>query len=178
MEIELSRSVEILPRSLNILIAPESIAADALRALLNPQRYLILYVCGNYSRLLSILNLREGDFEIRRAFTAAQLLTILEEAHQTLIFIEHDPNLFAESEELLGYAAMALKEISKESAVTIYSPFPDDSLRYFSNIADRFFYLGDFSQETRANRYGSRYGQHRKPQKDCASDLQRTLEVF
>lgn len=178
MEIELCPSVEILPRSLNVLVAPEIVAANALRELLERQRYLLLYICGNYSRLLSMLGLRSADFDIRRAFTAAQLLTIVEEAHQTLVFIEHDPNLFAESEELLGYAVLALKELSKESAVTMYSPFMDDSLQRFSNIADRVFCLADLSagaaSKSRTNRFGRR-GKICAEPKDCP---QSTLEVF
>lgn len=178
MEIELCRSVEILSRSLNVLVAPETIAASALRELLRGHRYLLLYICGNYSRLLSMLDMRSANFEIRRAFTAAQLLTIVEEAHQTLVFIEHDPSLFAESEELLEYAILALKELSRDSAVMIYSPFMDDSLRSLSNAADRIFCLTDLSAMNTPKSGIGRLGRHGKgivPQKE---GVQSTLEVF
>ncbi|MEM4265296.1 MAG: hypothetical protein QW505_05930 [Thermoplasmata archaeon] len=178
MEIELFRPVEILPRSLNVLVAPESVAADALGELLMQRRCLFLYVCGNYSRLLSALSLRTGDFEIRRAFTAAQLLTIIREAHQTFVFIEHDPNLFAESEELLGYALMALKELSKESAVTIYSPFMDGSLRSISSVADRVFLLADLSGGKPPTGRPGGFGRRGKRPEHPARGSQSTLEVF
>ena len=177
MEIELCRPVEILPRSLNVLVAPEAAAASALERLLGDRRYLLLYICGNYSRLLSMLSIRSAEFDIRRAFTAAQLLTIIEEAHQTVVFVDHDPNLFAESEELLGYAVMALKELSRESAVVIYSPFMDDPLRSFSNVADRVFCLTDLSGE-KASRLGRGIGWHGKRRGELRSGSQSTLEVF
>lgn len=178
MEIELCRSVEILSRSLNVLVAPETIAASALRELLREHRYLLLYICGNYSRLLSMLGMRNANFEIRRAFTAAQLLSIVEEAHQTLVFIEHDPGLFAESEELLEYAVFALKELSRESAVTIYSPFMDDSLRSFSNAADRIFCLTDLSTRNTPESGIARLDRRGKGNVLPKEGVQSTLEVF
>lgn len=178
MEIELSGSLEILPRSLNLLVAPETVAAGALERLLAERRYLLLYICGNYSRLLSMLSIRSAELDIRRAFTAAQLLTIIEEAHQTVVFVEHDPSLFAESEELLGYATMAFKELSRESAVVIYSPFMDDTLRSFSKVADRVFFLADLYGEEAPRRLWRRIGWQGKRRGELRSGSQSTLEVF
>ncbi|MGD0953199.1 MAG: hypothetical protein ABR985_12535 [Methanotrichaceae archaeon] len=58
---------------------------------LNLQRFKVLYICGNYSSVLSRLDRRFQDLDIRRAFTVFQLMTILEEARHSLIIIEHDP---------------------------------------------------------------------------------------
>jgi hypothetical protein len=43
--------------------------------------FLFLYVSGNYSRLLSSINRSSKNFEVRRAFTAHQLFTILKVSH-------------------------------------------------------------------------------------------------
>jgi hypothetical protein len=40
--------------------------------------------------------------EIRRAFTVLQLVTILEEAHHSLIVIEHDPLLNDEATRMMS----------------------------------------------------------------------------
>ncbi len=45
----------------------------------NLQRFKVIYVCGNYSAILSKLDRRFEALEIRRAFTCFQLMTILEE---------------------------------------------------------------------------------------------------
>jgi DNA polymerase I len=62
----------------------------ALNRNLNLQRFKVLYICGNCSSVLSRLGRKFQDLEIRRAFTAFQLMTILEEARHSLIIIEHE----------------------------------------------------------------------------------------
>jgi len=179
MEIELYPSVEILPGTFNVLIAPEDFAASAIRRLVNPRRFLILYVCGNYSRLLSRLNLREADFEIRRAFTASQLLTILDEAHHSFLFVEHDQNLFAESEEMIECASMTFREVSRESTVVLYAPFLDDSLQSISKKADRLFCFADLnSNMATSSRAPSHWKLRTKRNHGSSFYNQSTLEVF
>jgi DNA polymerase I len=51
--------------------------AKALNHNLNLQRFKFLFICGNYSSVLSRLDRRFQDLEIRRAFTVFQLMTIL-----------------------------------------------------------------------------------------------------
>jgi len=79
MEIELHPSVSIHPETLNILIAPVEMFVEALNSHLNLQRFKVLFINGNYSRILSSLNRRFTELEIRRAFTSFQLMTILEQ---------------------------------------------------------------------------------------------------
>jgi hypothetical protein len=56
MEIELHPAVSLLPETFNVLIAPVEMLVDALNSHLELQRYKVLYVCGNYSRILSRLD--------------------------------------------------------------------------------------------------------------------------
>jgi hypothetical protein len=55
------------------------------------QRYKEIYICGNYSGILSKLDRRFKALEIRRAFTVFQLMTVLEEAGHSIILVGHDP---------------------------------------------------------------------------------------
>jgi hypothetical protein len=74
---------------------------QALNKNLNLQRYKVLYVSGNYSGILSKLDRRLTELEVRRGFTVFQLMTILEEAHHSLIIIEHDPMLYDDAAEMV-----------------------------------------------------------------------------
>jgi DNA polymerase I len=49
---------------------------------LSLQQFKVLYICGNYSGILSQLDRRLQDLDIRRAFTVFQFMTILEEARE------------------------------------------------------------------------------------------------
>ncbi len=64
---------------------------QALNRNLDLQPFEVLYISGNYSGILSKLDRRFEALEIRRAFTCFQLMTILEEAHHSIIIVEHDP---------------------------------------------------------------------------------------
>ena len=64
---------------------------------LNLQRYKVLFICGNYSRILSRLNRNITEMDVRRAFTFFQLMTILEENHHSFLIVEHDPMLYEDA---------------------------------------------------------------------------------
>jgi hypothetical protein len=81
MEIELHPGASLLEETFNVLIAPVEMLVDALNCNLNLQRYKILFISGNYSRILTRLDRRFASIEMRRAFTSFQLMTILEENH-------------------------------------------------------------------------------------------------
>jgi hypothetical protein len=91
MEIELHPAVSLLPETFNVLVAPVEMLVDALNSHLELQRYKILFICGNYSRILSRLDRNFTEMEVRRAFTCFQLMTVLEENHHSFLIIEHDP---------------------------------------------------------------------------------------
>ena len=90
MEIELHPAVSLLEETFNVLIAPVEMLVDALNNHLNLQRYKILFISGDYSRILTRLDRRFTSLEVRRAFTSFQLMTILEENHHTFLILEHD----------------------------------------------------------------------------------------
>ena len=176
MEIELNPPVDIQAGAFNLLVSPEDIAIRALRSAVEPRRFLVLYVCGNYSRLLSRINLRTAEFDIRRAFTSSQLLSILDDAHQTFVFLEHDPSLFAESEEMVEYVSIALRELSRESTVLLYSPAFDATLQAISKKADRVFY---FDRTADGGGMRGRYSKLRGTARNAPpADDQSTLEAF
>ena len=91
MLIELRKGMTLHPCTFNAVIAPEKVMISALNNNIDLQRFLFLYVSGNYSRLLSSINRSSKNFEVRRAFTAHQLFTILKEVSHTVLLIEHDP---------------------------------------------------------------------------------------
>ena len=91
MDFELYPTITLRPRSFNALLAPREMFIQALNRNLNLQRFRVIYVCGNYSSILSSLDRRIDALEVRRAFTAFQLMTIIEENRHTIVIIEHDP---------------------------------------------------------------------------------------
>ena len=94
MRIELRRGITLHPGTFTAVIAPQAFVLAALNGNPDLQRFLFLFVCGNYSRLLSGIGRTSANFEVRRPFTADQLLTVLNEAGHTVVFVEHDPTLF------------------------------------------------------------------------------------
>jgi hypothetical protein len=129
----------------------------------------VLYVSGNYSRILDKLDRRFTELDVRRAFTAYQLMTILKEAYQTLIIFEYDPGLFEDASEMAEYVGQALKESSNNSALLLYSPWTDRPLEEISKFADRVFAFNE------VHRYVyKRASKNTKP----GPIGQRTLEAF
>ena len=127
MLIELRKGMTLHPCTFNAVIAPEKVMISALNNNIDLQRFLFLYVSGNYSRLLSSINRSSKNFEVRRAFTAHQLFTILKEVSHTVLLIEHDPTLFDGAVEMMPQIAGMLKDIGRESLVIVYTPSIDRS---------------------------------------------------
>ena len=80
------------------VIAPEKVMISAINSNVDLQRFLFLYIGGNYSRILSGVNRISGNFDFRRAFTAHQIFSVIMEAGYTIILVEHDPSLFEGAE--------------------------------------------------------------------------------
>jgi DNA polymerase I len=139
MEIELHPAISLLPETFNVLVAPVEMLVEALNSHLNLQRYKVLYVCGNYSRILSRLDRNFTELEVRRAFTSFQLMTILEENHHSFLIIEHDPMHYKDAKEMVEYVAQALKQTSREATVLLYSPALDPHLQKMTELADPVF---------------------------------------
>ena len=167
MDFELLPTVSLLPETFNILIAPVELLAGALNSHLELQRYKILFISGNYSRILSRLNRNITDLEVRRAFTVFQLMTILEENHHSFLIVEHDPLLYEDAGEMVEYLAQALKQTSREATILLYAPALDPHLQKMMELADRVFCI--YSEQAPAK--------GRKAEAKM-SGAQATLEVY
>jgi len=139
MEIELCPAASLLPETFNLLVAPVELMAGAINSHPELQRYKILFISGNYSRILSLLNRNITELDVRRAFTSFQLMTILEENHHSFLIVEHDSLLYEDSQEMVGYLAQALKQTSREATVLLYAPALDPHLQEMAELADRVF---------------------------------------
>jgi DNA polymerase I len=136
MLIELRKGLALHPCTFNAVIAPEKVMVSALNNNADLQRFLFLYVSGNYSRLLSSINRSSKYFEVRRAFTAHQLFTILKEVGHTVLLLEHDPTLFDGAENMIPQIAGMLKDIGRESLVILYTPSIDRTFSVLMRQAD------------------------------------------
>lgn len=134
MQIELRKGMNLYPGTYNAVIAPERVMVSAINSNVELQRFLFLYISGNYSRILSGVNRTSKNFDVQRAFTAHQLFSMLKEAGHTVILIEHDPSLFEGAEKMLVPVAGALKDAGRESLVILYAPVID---RVFSSLMQR-----------------------------------------
>ncbi len=143
MDFELYPTITLRSRSFSVLIASREMFVQALNSNLNLQRFRVLYVSGNYSAILSRLDRRFEALEVRRGFTVFQLMTILEEAHHSLIFVEHDPLLYEDSQEMAEYVSRAMREAAKDASVLLYSPEADPFLEELIKNADRVFYFDE-----------------------------------
>jgi DNA polymerase I len=143
MDFELHPAVPLSTRAFLVLVAPVQMLILALNSRLNLQRFRVLYVCGNYSRILSRLDRRFTALEVRRAFTAFQLMTILEENQHTLLILEHDSLLYEDAAEMAEYAARAMRDASNSATVLLYAPAVDPFLEEMIKHADRVFYFDE-----------------------------------
>ncbi len=114
------------------------------------QRFKVLYVCGNYSRILSGLDRNFTELDVRRAFTSFQLLTIFRENHHSFLIVEHDPMLYEDAEEMVEYVAQAFRQTSREATILLYSPSFDPSLERISELADHTFLFNEVQKRGRA----------------------------
>ena len=172
MQIEIRRGIALQPGTFNAVVAPEKEIVAAINSNTDLQRFLFLYIGGNYSRVLSGINRQSKNFDVRRAFTAHQLFTTLREAGHTVVFVEHDPSLFDGAGAMLEPVAGALKEVARESLVILYTPVADRTFAALARRADRYFEIitdGENRQPVRIPRTLRQYG--------LRPSGQRTLEV-
>ena len=141
MDLELHPAITLQDRAWHILVAPLPMLTAALNRHLELQRFEVLFVCGNYSRVLSSLDRRFTTLQVRRAFTVFQLMTVLEESCHSLLIIEHDPLLYQDAEEMAEYVSQAMRAAARQSTVLLYSPASDPSLEVMTGYADRVFYF-------------------------------------
>ncbi|WP_321506715.1 hypothetical protein [uncultured Methanoregula sp.] len=137
MLIELSKGITLHPGTFTAVIAPEKKILAALNENTDLQRFLFLYICGNYSRILTGISRTSANFEVRRPFTADQFLTVITEAAHTIVFIEHDPTQFDGAGRLLDTVASALRQAGREAMVILWAPASDRSFAVLARQADR-----------------------------------------
>ena len=143
MDFELYPTITLRSRSFNALLASREMFIQALNRNLNLQRLRVIYVCGNYSSILSSLDRRFDALDVRRAFTVFQLMTVLEQNHNTIVMIEHDPLLYEDAQEMAEYVSQAMREASNEAAVLLYAPGADPYFEELVKNADRVFYFDE-----------------------------------
>jgi hypothetical protein len=68
-------------------------------------------------------------------------MTSLEEAHHSLIIVEHDPLLYEDAEDLAEYVSQAMKEAAKDVTVLLYASAADPYFEELTGNADRVFYF-------------------------------------
>ena len=175
MLIMLRKGITLQQGTFTAVIAPEEVILSALNDNPDLGRFLFLFLCGNYSRILSRITRTSSNFEIRRPFTADQLLTALKEASHTVIFIEHDPTLFDGAERLLVPVGAALRDAGHEALVILYSPAMDRPFAALARQADRVIEIVQDGEPGYVGQYrGSRSGRHGiSPEQS-----QKTLGVF
>jgi DNA polymerase I len=175
MRIMLREGITLRQGTFTAVIAPEPVIVSALNENPDLMRFLFLFLCGNYSRILSRIERASSNFEIRRPFTADQLLTALKEAGHTVIFIEHDPTLFDGADRLLAPVAAALRDAGREALVILYAPVMDPSFGTLSVQADRLIEIVPAGEPVYTGHHtGSR---SRRPEGQ-PTPAQKTLEAF
>jgi DNA polymerase I len=152
MEIELHPAVSLVEETFNVLVAPVEMLVDALNSHLNLQRYKVLFVGGNYSRILSKLDRNFTELDVRRAFTSFQLMTILDENHHSFLIVEHDPMLYEDAEHMVEYVAQHLRQTSREATVLLYAPALDPHLEKMTELAERVFCFYEMPKATAKGR--------------------------
>ena len=157
---------------LNAIRGPISIAVTAVRDYIDYHPFSMLYICGNRSLVLDHL---KGEFDVRRAFTAYQLINILEDIYQDFVFIEHDTTLY-DSRDIVEAIALAMRDVARGRLIIYYTPTRDAYFDIIARNSDRIMLFeeepGGYFVATSEGRSCRRY-HHRFLPKG-----QTTLEVF
>lgn len=143
MELDLCPSVTLQTGAFSAVTAPAETITAAINANADLQRFMFLFVSGNYSRLLSNISRVSANFEVRRAFTVFQLLTILNESYHTIILVEHDSSLYegVERGAVMPQVIRALKSAARDAMVILYAPSADFTFHTLAREADRVFVI-------------------------------------
>jgi hypothetical protein len=145
MDLRINDRIVLSPGRFYAIVAPVEIFLTGLND--NPVigRYTTIFISGNFSRLLNGINRNSGKFDIRRAFTVHQLLTILQEEYRSIVIVEHDPTLYDDAGEVKRVVPPTMKELSRDSIVVLYAPTMDRSFSYLAHTADHLICYDDAS---------------------------------
>jgi len=139
MEFELAPSISVLTGTFSAMIAPVELV---LPALTNPDngRYLFLYLAGKTSGVLPVLAKRPGNVEVRKAASPGQLAAEIRASRHSILFVEHDPSLYACGEDAVS-VAHALKGASEGAVVVLYAPVSDPWFDLVLSRADQVYFF-------------------------------------
>lgn len=116
------------------------------------RRYPFLYVCSNYSGVLSNLHRTSFEFSVRRGFTSDQMATIINECDATYLIIEHDPSLYADDKRLIPSVISRLKTFARnEGTGVVYSRNLDRFMRSLIRASARAYIYADWANVIRNN---------------------------
>ncbi|OPY39248.1 MAG: hypothetical protein A4E35_00015 [Methanoregula sp. PtaU1.Bin051] len=160
MEFTLCPGIRLGTGTFNVIVADERLLVAVLNASPELQRFMFLYICGSYSRILPAIDASSADFDVRRALTAGQLLTVIKEAYHTIVVVEHDPSVYEGGADMAGPVASALKEVSREALVILSACRQDFLLNRLMRPADRVFHFTGFPAPARATAGSPVYRDH------------------
>jgi len=158
MELDLCPSVTLQTGTFSAVTAPAETIVTTLNLNKDLQRFMFLFVSGNYSRLMSDISRASANFEVRRAFTVFQLLTILNESYHTIILVEHDPSLYegVEKSAVVPQVIRALRAAARDAMVILYAPAADFTFHTLAREADRVFVLAPVMPGASSGKIGRR----------------------
>ncbi len=140
MGLTLEPGVTVEPGRYTVLVSPPGFLADLL---LQPEvdRFETVYCYGVSSRVLHRLPRRPPRIAIQSCMTVHQLLASLREAHQTIVIVEYDDEIFSPLEgddrDVVFVLGRTLREIAREAAVLLWSPRGDRGLKALLLTADQ-----------------------------------------
>lgn len=122
----------------SLIIAPSTIISEALTLQITGHSGRTLYLCGNYPEILPNLTKVANRFSVRRALTAYQVLSILEESDESLTLFEHDRSLYDDAPDILDLIGEQCRQRAAETGkVILFAQKPDIRLNLFQKYADR-----------------------------------------
>ncbi len=157
----------------NVLCAPVDVCISCVEDYVENCRFPALYVCGNGS---SVVGRLKGGLHVRRGFTIHQVMEILLDTYEDVIFVEHDLLLFEDVNfQTFEDFVLLLRQIGRDRLLVYFSPKRDRIFDFIASLADRYvyveedaggYYIADVSSESVTQRFYPK-----DPQ-------QLTLEVF
>jgi hypothetical protein len=143
MDLRINDRIVLQPGRFYAIVAPIETMLAGLNN--NPVlgRYTSILISGNFSRLLNGINRVSGNFEIQRAFTVHQLLTILREDDHSIVLVEHDPTLYDDAGDTKRLVPPTMKDVSRNCIFVLYAPVMDRSFAYLAHTADHVYIYDD-----------------------------------
>jgi hypothetical protein len=152
MPFSIQRYLPFSPNTFSLIIAPQASFGEALTVLVACKGH-ILYLCGNYPEILPGLAHHSERFRVRRALTAYQILSILEESSEPLTIFEHDRSLYDDAPDLIRLIGERCRQRASENgSVVLIATRPDTWLEQLQKSADRIVYVIIRKNETRTKK--------------------------